>query len=85
MIESIRKSLMWKWLLYSILLGTIPLAIAGYNIIQIYRENLKRSVVEIEKDKAQMVAERTENFFEKVTGLLFLYVMRILTKVTSYT
>ena len=70
MIKSIRKSLMWKWLLFSILIGTIPLAIAGYNIIQIYREDLKRSVVEIEKDKAQMVAEKTEKFFERVTDLL---------------
>lgn len=58
--------------MFSILLGTIPLVIAGYNIIQIYQGNLKKSIVEIEKDKAQIVAERTENFLKKLPAYFFL-------------
>jgi PAS domain S-box-containing protein len=61
---------MWKWMFFSILLATAPLAIAGFNIVQIYQENLKQSVVAIERDKAQIVAERTEAFFEKVISNL---------------
>ena len=64
---------MLKWMVFSILLATIPLAIAGFNIIQIYQENLKKSIIGIEKEKAQMVVERTQAFFEKViSNLLFL-------------
>jgi len=67
MFERIKKSLTLKWLIFSILLATIPLAIAGFSIIQIYQENLKKSIIEIEKEKASMVVERTLAFFEKVT------------------
>jgi len=67
MFERIKKSLTLKWLIFSILLATIPLAIAGFSIIQIYQENLKKSIIEIEKEKASMVVERTQAFFEKVT------------------
>jgi PAS domain S-box-containing protein len=66
MIKRVGKSLMLKWMLFSIVLATIPLAIAGFNITQIYQENLKKSVVTFEKEKAQIVVERTETFFEKV-------------------
>jgi PAS domain S-box-containing protein len=73
MIKRIRKSLTLKWMIFSILLATIPLAIAGFSIIQIYHENLKKSVITIQKEKAQMVVEKTEAFFEKViSNLLFL-------------
>jgi len=73
MIERIKKSLTLKWLIFSILLATIPLAIAGFSIIQIYQENLKKSVITIEKEKANMVVERTQAFFEKVvSNLVFL-------------
>jgi len=70
MFERIKKSLTLKWLIFSILLATIPLAIAGFSIIQIYQENLKKSVITIEKEKANMVVERTRYFFEKITSNL---------------
>jgi PAS domain S-box-containing protein len=60
-------------MVFSILLATIPLAIAGFSIIQIYQKDLKKSVIESEETKANIVVERTEAFFEKVTSnLLFL-------------
>jgi PAS domain S-box-containing protein len=57
-------------MVFSILLATIPLAIAGFSIIRTFQENLKKSVIEIEKDKAQMVVEKTRAFFEKVKSNL---------------
>ena len=72
-IKVIRESLSLKWIVFSVLLATIPIAIAGFSIIRAYQENLKRSVIEIEKEKAGMVVERTRTFLRKVTGnLLFL-------------
>jgi hypothetical protein len=68
--KGIRESLTLKWMIFSILLATIPLAVAGFRIIQIYQEDLKRSVITIEKEKANMVVERTRSFFEKVTSNL---------------
>ena len=69
----IKNSLRMKWMIFSILLATIPLAIAGFSIVQIYQTDLKRSVIETEEMKANMVVERTEAFFEKaVSQLLFL-------------
>jgi PAS domain S-box-containing protein len=57
-------------MVFSILLATIPMAIAGFSVIRTYQENLKRSVIESEKDKAQRVVEKTRAFFERVTGSL---------------
>jgi PAS domain S-box-containing protein len=71
MLQGIRKSLTLKWMIFSILLATIPLAIAGFSIIQIYQKDLKKSVIGIEEMKASMVVERTEAFFEKITSNLF--------------
>ncbi len=60
-------------MVFSILLATIPLAIGAFSIIRIYQKDLKRSIIEIEKDKASMVVERTQAFFEKVvSNLVFL-------------
>ena len=70
MIRKIRKSLMLKWMIFSILLATIPLIIASFSIIQIYQENLKKSVIIIEKEKADIVVERTRSFFEKISSNL---------------
>jgi len=73
MIKGIRKSLTLKWTIFCVLLATIPITIAGFNIIQIYQRDLKESVIKIEKEKAQVIVERTEAFFEKMTEhLLFL-------------
>lgn len=70
MIRRIRKSLTLKWMIFSILLATIPLAIAGFSIIQIYQKDLKKSVIEMEEMKASMVVQRTEAFLEKITSSL---------------
>jgi hypothetical protein len=70
MIRGIRKSLTMKWMIFSILLATIPLAIAGFSIIQIYQKDLKKSVIEVEEMKASMVVQRTEAFLEKITSSL---------------
>ncbi len=70
MIKGIRKSLTLKWMIFSILLATIPLAIAGFSIIQTYQKDLEKSVVEMEEMKANRVVERTEAFLEKITSSL---------------
>jgi PAS domain S-box-containing protein len=70
MLKRIGKSLTLKWIIFSILLATIPPAIAGFNIIQIYQRDLKKSVIATEEMKASMVVERTEAFFDKVTSNL---------------
>jgi PAS domain S-box-containing protein len=66
----IKKSLRLKWMVFSILLSTIPLVIASYSIIHIYQKDLKKSVITIEKEKANMVVERTRSYFEKVRSNL---------------
>jgi hypothetical protein len=72
-VKRINESLRLKWIAFSVLLATIPMTIAGFSIIRTYQENLKKSIIEIEKEKAHMVVERTRAFFEKVTSnLLFL-------------
>ena len=71
MIRKIRKSLMLKWTLFSILLATIPLSIAGIRIIQIYQRDLKKSLIELEGMKADIVAGKTEAFFERLTSDLY--------------
>ena len=54
----------------SILLSTLPLVIVGYSIIHIYQKDLKKSVITIEKEKANAVVGRTRSYFEKVTSNL---------------
>jgi PAS domain S-box-containing protein len=57
-------------MVFSILLSTLPLVIASYSIIQIYQKDLKKSVVAIEKEKANSVVGRTQSYFEKIRGNL---------------
>jgi len=57
---------------FSILLATIPLAIAGGNIYKVYQKDIKESVIQIQKEKASMVVERTKGFLEKATSNLLL-------------
>jgi len=57
-------------MIFSILLATIPLTIAGFRIIQICQKDLKKSVIGTEEMKASMVVERTETFFETITSRL---------------
>ena len=72
MIRRINGSLRMKWMAFSVLLATIPLGIAGFSLIRTYQENLRKSVIEVETEKARLVVERTKAFFEKVTSnLLF--------------
>ncbi|MBM4278169.1 MAG: PAS domain S-box protein [Deltaproteobacteria bacterium] len=72
MIRGIGKSITFKWMAFSILLATIPLIIAGGNIYRVYQKDIKESIIQIQKEKASMVAERTKGFLEKATSnLLF--------------
>jgi two-component system, cell cycle sensor histidine kinase and response regulator CckA len=48
MIKRIRESLILKWMVFSILLATIPLIIVGFGIVQIYHEDLRRSLITVE-------------------------------------
>ena len=70
MLGRIEKSLRLKWMVFSILLSTLPLVIASYSIIQIYQKDLKKSVVAIEKEKANAVVGRTRFYFEKIRSNL---------------
>jgi PAS domain S-box-containing protein len=67
MIKAVRKSLILKWLLFFILLATIPLSLLGFSIIQTYQKDLKKSVIEMEEMKASMVTQKTVGFFEKIS------------------
>jgi PAS domain S-box-containing protein len=67
MIKGVRKSLTIKWMVFSILLATLPLSLAGFSIIRIFQKDLKKSVIEMEEMKASMVIQKTEVFFKKVT------------------
>ncbi|RPI99688.1 MAG: sensor histidine kinase, partial [Deltaproteobacteria bacterium] len=66
MITRIRKSLMLKWTVFSIFIATIPLSIAGIRMIQIIQRNLKRSVIEMEGMKANIIVEKTVSFFDRL-------------------
>jgi PAS domain S-box-containing protein len=79
MIGSIRRSLRVKWMAFSVLLATIPLGIAGISLIRTYQENLRKSVIDVETEKAQLVVDGTKAFFGKVTSNLLL-----ITKDTRY-
>ncbi len=68
----IRRSITFKGIIFSILLATIPLAIAGINIFQVYKEDLKDSVTQIEKEKALLVREKVNGFIKQTTSLLLL-------------
>ena len=70
MVLKMDKSLRMKWMVLSILLSIFPVVIVGYSIIQIYQKDLKKSVVAIEKEKANTVVGRTRAYFEKLTSNL---------------
>ncbi|MBM4347950.1 MAG: PAS domain S-box protein, partial [Deltaproteobacteria bacterium] len=73
MMRGIEKSITFKWMTFSILLATIPLVIAGINIVQVYQEDLKESVINLQKEKANRVAEKTKGFLERATSDLLLF------------
>src|SRR4030067_1622427 len=70
MIERIKKSLRLKWMVLSILISILPLVIVGYSIIHIYQKDLKKSIITVEKEKANAVVGMTRSYFEKVTSNL---------------
>jgi PAS domain S-box-containing protein len=72
MMRGIGKGITLKWMVFSILLATIPLAIAVGNIYKVYQKDIKESVIQIQKEKASMVMERTKGFLEKATSNLLL-------------
>lgn len=71
MIRGIGRSIAFKWMAFSILLATIPLAISGYSIIQIYQKNERESIIKFQKEKAGLIVEKTRGFIERVTDFLF--------------
>jgi len=79
MIRRLKGSLRAKWMIFCVLFATIPLGITGFSLIRTYQENLRKSVIEVEKEKAQLVADRTGAFWGKVTGNLL-----SITKETRY-
>ncbi|HUL30012.1 MAG TPA: GAF domain-containing protein [Thermodesulfobacteriota bacterium] len=66
----VNKSLRLKWMVLSILLSTLPVVIVGYSIIHLYQKNLKKSIITIEKEKANAVVGRTRAYFERITSSL---------------
>jgi PAS domain S-box-containing protein len=70
MMRGIGKSITFKWMIFSILLATIPLAIAGLTIIQIYQKNLKESIIEVEKEKINSIVEINRILFAMVVNNL---------------
>lgn len=72
MLRGVGKSITFKWMIFSVLLATLPLAVAGGNIFQAYRRNLKASVTQIQKEKASMVVERINGFVKQKIDSLFL-------------
>jgi len=81
MMRGLGKSITFKWMLFSILLATVPLTIAGVNIIHIYQDDIKASVIQIEKEKADRVVEATKSFLGKATSnLLFVATDEVVTK-----
>ncbi len=70
--RGIRGSITFKWMLFSILLAAVPLIIATINIVQVYRQDLKESVIALQKEKATRVAEKVRGFLERVTNDLIL-------------
>ncbi len=60
-------------MVFSVLMTTVPLIIAGIHIVRIYEGDLKNSVIHFQKEKANRVAEKTKDFLERVTSdLLFI-------------
>jgi PAS domain S-box-containing protein len=84
MLNRIMKSLTLKWMIFSVFLATIPLAVAGFNVIKIYQRDLKKSVIGTEELKARMVVERTEAFFERITSNLLTAVNEEEFKISGY-
>jgi PAS domain S-box-containing protein len=68
--RAIGRSITFKWMIFSILLATIPLTIAGIKMVEIYQRDVKKSVIDFQKEKANLVVEKTRGFMEKVTDLL---------------
>ena len=52
--KGVRRSPVFKWVLFSVLLSTIPLTISGFQIIKIYQKDLRKSIIEAEEMKANM-------------------------------
>ncbi len=64
------RGIAFKWMTFSILLAILPLSVAAVKIVLSYQEDLKGSVITLQKEKATRVAERTRGYLEKTTGTL---------------
>jgi len=65
MIKRIQRSLTLKWMIFSILLTVIPLAISGFNIIIIFQKDLKKSIIEIQKKMLIGLLKKQKAFSKK--------------------
>lgn len=57
-------------MLFSIILATVPLTIAGINIVKVYQRDLRESIIHLQEEKASRVAEKTRGFLERATDNL---------------
>ncbi len=55
-------------MLFSIILATVPLIIAGINIVKVYQKDLKESIIVLQKEKASRVAEKTRGFLDRAAN-----------------
>ncbi len=70
MIRRIKKSFILKWLIFTILLATLPISIVAFTTIQTFKEDLKESIIERERGRVIFLIERIEDFFEALTKTL---------------
>jgi len=70
MVKWIRKSFILKWMIFTGLLATLPISIVAFTTIRTFKEDLKESIIEKEKGRANFVVERIEDFFESMTKTL---------------
>ena len=57
-------------MVWSVLLATLPITIAGINIFKVYQKDSKESITQIQKEKASLVVERISGFIREKTNIL---------------
>ena len=70
MMKGIGRSITFKWMVWSVLLATLPITIAGINIFKVYQKDSKESITQIQKEKASLVVERMSGFIREKTNIL---------------
>ncbi len=67
------KSIFSKAIIIATLLSIGPLSFAGYKIIKIYQKEKREAIIQNQRDKANLVSEKTLSFLEKTTEILTLF------------